>query len=134
MAKEISHSEHPKSMQSLVDYVAAGGESSGWAIFTMMLATTNSIPIAKKLIECGLNLNTVYVTDRDSGHFSTGESTILDHVYGVQAYLSPKRKKLKELTASHAVRLSPRRKFIEEIIILLRSKGAMRASELMSES
>jgi hypothetical protein len=166
MAKDITQSEHPRIMQSLVDYVAAGGESSersplllgalqccfkgrnedhvlfllesgenpnepsGWAVFTMMLATTNSIPIATKLIECGLNLNEVYMTDRDLGHFSSGESTILDHVYGVQAYLSPKRKKRKELTETHAVRLSPRRRFIEELIVLLRSSGAMRAPEL----
>ena len=118
----------------LLESGANPNDPSPWAVFNMMLATTNSLTIAIKLIECGLDLNAVYETDRELGHFSTGESTILDHVYGVQAYLSPKRKKLKELTNSHAVSLSPRRKFIEDLIVLLRSKGAMRASELSTES
>ena len=80
---------------------------SAWTNFVALLTTTNSIELATQLINAGLELNEIYETNRDAGDFCNGRATILDHVYGIREYISPKHRKRTELATRYAGGLGP---------------------------
>jgi hypothetical protein len=117
-------------VQSLLERGADPNKPTPWANFTTLLSVSNSLPLVKKFIEGGLRLNEVYEVSYAAGGVTDGPSTLLDHLYGIREYISPKRKKLDALVKKHAGGLGKRRRFIDDTIALLESRGAKRATEL----
>jgi hypothetical protein len=116
----------------LLDRGANPNKPSSWAIFTKALSVSNSLALVTKLIQNGLCLNEVYEVSYAKGGVTDGPSTLLDHLYGIRDYIAPKRKKLGAITKKYAGGLGKRRRFIDETIALLESRGAKRAVELQS--
>src|SRR5262245_6250687 len=83
---------------------------SAWVNFTMALSVSQSLSLMKKLIDSGLSLNEVYEVSHAQGAMTDGRSTLLDHLYGIRDYISPKRKKLNELANKYAGGLGERRR------------------------
>ena len=101
-----------------------------WATFTKLLMASNSSPLVTKLVDCGLRLNDVYEVNRAEGWLTDGRTTLLDHAYAVRDYISPKRRKLNALANKYAGGMGGRRRFIDETIAILESRGAKRACDL----
>jgi hypothetical protein len=118
-------------VSDLLERGADPNRPSAWANFTLLLTVSNSLPLVRKLIDSGLKLNEVHEVDPEQRGLglTTGPSTLLDHAYAIRGYISPKRKKLNALANKHAGGLGKRRRFIDETIALLESRGAKRAQE-----
>jgi hypothetical protein len=114
----------------LLERGADPNRPSAWTNFTQVLRLSNSLPLVKKFVDCGLRLNEVYSVSIENGGLSEGPSTLLDHLYAIRDYISPRRKQLNALLDKHAGGLGKRRRFIEETIAMLESHGAKRAQEL----
>jgi hypothetical protein len=105
---------------------------SPWNTFVTLLSVSNSLPLVKQFVDRGLRINDVYEIDKENGGLTRGPTTLLDHLYGVRAYIAPKRKKINALADKYAGGLGSRRKFIDEAIAFLESRGAKRAADLQS--
>jgi hypothetical protein len=114
----------------LLERGADPNRPTAWANFTLLLTVSNSLPLVQAFVDRGLRLNDVYRTSIEKGALTEGPSTLLDYVYAIRDYISPRRKKLNALANKYAGGLGKRRRFIDETIALLESRGAKRAQDL----
>ena len=117
----------------VIDLLQRGADPnrpSAWATFTLAVSVSSSLPVVKQLLESGLRLNEVYEISSAEGELTDGPSTLLDHLYGIRDYTSPRRKRINALANKYAGGLGKRRRFIEEAIALLEANAAKRAADL----
>ncbi len=127
-----SHGDGEPLVVSLLERGADPNQPTPWANFIMLVSVSESLGLVRKFIERGLRLNDLYEASYAQGGLTDGPSTLLDHLYGIRDYISPKRKKLNAQANKYAGGLGKRRRFIDETIALLESHGAKRAAELAS--
>lgn len=90
------------------------------------------IPLLKKFIEKGMELNNIY--DLNDPHLPRkGQSTLLDLLDAWQGTMSPKRKTLNALADKYVGGLGGIRGSFTEAIALLESHGAKRAADMLPE-
>ena len=81
------------------------------------------------LIKAGLRLNDVYTVD--PALLPTGRMaplTLLDYALDIETYLNTRNKSFHALVEKHAGPLTGRRRFVADVISILKSHGAVRAA------
>ncbi len=117
---------------SLLERGADPNRPSAMANFsTFMTAAKRVAPLAR-LIGAGMELNDVYTVE--PGVLATGRGgriTLLDYALDVEAYLNrrSKNKAFVRTVEKHAGPLSGRRRFVADVIELLKANGAASAAD-----
>ena len=94
---------------------------------TFMMVAKCTEPLAM-LIDAGMRLNEVYTADPAlmptgrRGHF-----TLLDYALDIEDYLNKRSKRFVEQLEKHAGPLSGRRRFVADVIAMLKSHGGVSA-------
>jgi hypothetical protein len=115
---------------SLLERGADPNRPTAFANFYVFMLTATRITPLEHMIRAGLKLNEVY--SAEPGVLPTGRSdsfTLLDLALDVEAYLNTRTKRFTDLVEKHAGPLTGRRRFVADVIALLRSHGAIRAED-----
>jgi hypothetical protein len=112
---------------SLLERGADPNRPSPLANFSTFMTAAKRVSILERLIEAGLKLNEVFTVE--PGLLPNGRSgriTLLDYALDVEAYLNKRtaNKAFVRTVEKHAGPLNGRRRFVADVIALLRANGA----------
>jgi hypothetical protein len=116
---------------SLLERGADPNRPSAMANFSTFMTAAKRVAPLERLIGAGMTLNDVYTVE--PGLLPTGRGgriTLLDYALDVEAYLSrrTKNKAFVRTVEKHAGPLSGRRRFVADVIDLLKANGATSAA------
>jgi hypothetical protein len=112
-------------VQSLLDRGADPNRPSALAVFQIFMTAANRVEALDRLIRAGLKLNEVHAVE--AGSLPTGRGgavTLLDYAMDVNAYLGLRKAQAAQKRAGP---LRGRRRFVTDVIAMLKAHGAVRA-------
>jgi hypothetical protein len=117
---------------SLLERGADPNRPSAMANFSVFMTAAKRVSPLERMIEAGLKLDEVYTVE--PGLLPTGrggEITLLDYALDVEAYLNKrtKNKAFVRTVEKHAGPLTGRRRFVADVIELLRANGGASAAD-----
>jgi hypothetical protein len=124
--------EGERLVTSLLERGADPNRPSAMANFQTFMTAARQVAVLERLIEAGLNVNGVYTIE--PGLLPTGRGgriTLLDYALDVDAYLNRRVKNdaFVRTIKKHAGSLSGRRRFVADVIAVLKANGAVSAMD-----